>query len=92
MPIVPLQRNVSNGTAPKNTAQTRAIAAITTVTTPAAAAGVSLRPVRLRAEPGLASRATAYSSREAPTTQARQQAKALTAAPRVTVSPTQEPT
>ena len=59
-------------------------------TTTEATVGVSLRPVRLRAEPGLASRATAYRSRDAPTTHARQQAKALTAAPRVTVSPTHE--
>ena len=88
--MVPLQRKVSKGSAPKKTAQTRAISATTMVTTTADAAGVSLRPVRLIARPGLASRATAYRRREAPTTHARQHAKALTAAPRVTVSPTHE--
>ena len=78
MPIVPLHRNVSNGSAPKNTAQTSAITATVAATATAAAAGVALAPVRPRAWPGARSRTIANSSREAPTTQARQQAKALT--------------
>src|SRR3954454_20355726 len=81
VPIVPLQRNVSNGFAPKNTAQIIAISAIRQVIITAAGAGVSLRPVLARAWFGARSRTSANSIREAPTTHARQHANALTLAP-----------
>ena len=91
MPIVPLHKNVSNGLAPNATAQMTAMTATTAAMTPAAAAGVALAPVRARGLPGARSRLMAKSSREAPTTQARQQPNAETAAPSVTMSPTQAP-
>ena len=82
---------MSNGVAPNATAQITAMTATTPAMTPAAAVGVALAPVRARALPGARSRLIAKSSRDAPTTHARQQPKALTAAPRVTMSPTQGP-
>ena len=89
--MVPLHKKVSNGSAPKNTAQISAMTTMTVAMVTAAAAGVSLAPVLARRCSGAASRATANNSRDAPTTQARQHPKALMLAPSVTRSPTQLP-
>src|SRR3954447_10494456 len=91
VPMVPLHRKVLNGLALKNTAQMSAMAAISDAMKTAADAGVSLRPVLARTWPGARSRTSANSIREAPTTQAKQQANALTQAPSVIRSPTQAP-
>src|SRR3954468_19759327 len=91
VPIVPLHRNVSNGFAPKNTAQITAISAIRQVIITAAGAGVSLRPVLARAWVGARSRTSANSIREAPTHHARQPANAPPLAPSVIRFPTHGP-
>ncbi|SSC25332.1 Hypothetical protein KLENKIAIHU_3956, partial [Klenkia terrae] len=95
VPIVPDQKKVSSACAPKNSALTSTISAMTTVEARAARAGTPSRLTAARPRSdrpsGAVSRAKANTSREAPTTQARQQPKALIAAPRVMMSPIQEP-
>ena len=93
MPIVPDHRKTLNASPPPAIAMTSMITAVTTSTRMAATPGVPARVVPASPVGGVPSRrmsrAKANASREAPTMQARQQPKALIAAPIVIRSPTQ---
>ena len=86
---MPLQRNVSNGLRTERHRADQGDDGDHRGETAAAAARGVVAAGSREGEPGPASRLIANSSRDAPTTHARQQPNALTAAPRVTVSPTQ---
>src|SRR5829696_8004655 len=93
VPIVPDATNRSKGATP-NTNQPRAMKTYAAMATAAVArAGTPLLEETVPSGAGpTSSRESAYSSRTAPTTHARAQPKALTAAPMVMSSPTQPAT
>src|SRR3954451_25267079 len=72
VPMAPLQKNVSKGFAPKNTAQRTAITNTVPDPAPPAGAGVAVLPGRPMGGPGARLRVIANSIRVALTTQARQ--------------------
>jgi hypothetical protein len=89
---VPPHTKVSSGLPENSTMAAPMISAMSPATTLPAPAGVPAFESRPSPRWPKPSRFSANSSRAPPTVQARQQPNALTIAPRVIVSPTQDPT